>query len=160
MEFYRRKQNAVVVRHVSDDHVVAFVEVVSPGNKAGRAAMRSFVEKAVELLEHRIHLLILDLHPPGRRDPQGIHGLIWEEISGEEYFAPPDKPLTLAAYESALTVRAFVEPLAVGDSLIDMPLFLEPGAHVPIPLETTYQRAFAAVPTRRARSWRKVECRK
>ncbi len=152
VDFYRHKENAVVVRHVSGDYMVAVVEVVSPGNKAGRAAMRSFVEKAAELLERRIHLLILDLHPPGRRDPQGIHGLIWEEISGEEYAAPPDKPLTLAAYESSLTVRAFVEPLAAGDRLTDMPLFLEPGAHVLIPLETTYERAFAAIPSR----WRVV----
>ena len=60
--------------------------------------MQAFVEKAAGLLERGIHLLILDLHPPGRRDPQGIHGLIWEDICGEEYAAPPDKPLTLAAY--------------------------------------------------------------
>ena len=152
MEFYRRKQNAVVLRHVSGDQMVAVLEVVSPGNKAGRAAVRSFVEKAAELLQRRIHLLILDLHPPGRRDPQGIHGLIWEEISGEEYTAPPDKPLTLAAYESSLTVRAFVEPLAIGDRLTDMPLFLEPGAHVLVPLEKTYEGAFAALPSR----WRVV----
>jgi hypothetical protein len=45
MEFYRRKQSAVVVRHVSGDRIVAVVEVVSPGNKASRAALRSLVEK-------------------------------------------------------------------------------------------------------------------
>ena len=61
-------------------------------------------------------------------------------------------PLTLAAYESGLTVRAYVQPTAVGDKLSDMPLFLEPGAHVPVPLESTYERAFAAVPQR----WRGV----
>jgi hypothetical protein len=152
MEFYRRKQNAVVVRHVSGDRIVAIVEVVSAGNKSGRNAIRSFVEKAAELLDRRIHLLILDLHPPGPRDPQGIHGVIWEEITGQEYTAPADKPLTLAAYESALTVRAYVQPLAIGERLTDMPLFLEPGAHVPVPLEATYQSAFAALPRR----WRNV----
>jgi hypothetical protein len=72
--FYRRKQNIVTVRHVSGDRVVAVVEVVSPGNKGSRSALRSFVEKVAELLEQRIHLLILDLHPPGSRDPQGIPG--------------------------------------------------------------------------------------
>ena len=152
MEFYRRKQNAVVVRHISGDRMAAVVEVVSPGNKAGRAAMRSFVEKAAELLEHRIHLLILDLLPHTPRDPQGIHGAIWEEISGQDYIAPAGKPLTLAAYESGLTVRAYVEPSAVGDPLAEMPLFLEPGAHVRVPLEETYQRAFAVLPRR----WRVV----
>src|SRR5438876_9749663 len=34
-EFYRRKKSWVAVRHVSDDRVVAIVEIVSPGNKAG-----------------------------------------------------------------------------------------------------------------------------
>src|SRR5262245_44188502 len=43
MEFYRRKQNTVTVRHVSGDRIVAMVEVVSPGNKAARNALRSFV---------------------------------------------------------------------------------------------------------------------
>jgi hypothetical protein len=33
-----------------------------------------------------------------------------------------------------------------------MPLFLEPGGHVRMPLEATYQAAFSAVPRR----WRKV----
>jgi Protein of unknown function (DUF4058) len=152
LEFYRRKQNRIAVRHVSGDRVVAFVEVVSPGNKTSRNALRSFVEKTAELLDNRIHLLILDLQPPGRRDPQGMHGAIWEEVTGEEYTAPADKPLTLAAYESALTVRAYVEPVAVGDTLIDMPLFLEPGAHVLVPLEVTYQAAWSAVPRR----WQRV----
>ena len=82
MAFYRRKQNAVVVRHISGDRMVAVIEVVSPGNKSGRPSMQAFVEKAADLLNRGIHLLILDLHPPGPRDPQGIHGLIWEDIAG------------------------------------------------------------------------------
>jgi hypothetical protein len=54
--------------------------------------------------------------------------------------------LTLAAYESGLTLRAFVEPVAVGDSLPEMPLFLEFGGYVPIPLEATYRTAFEGMP--------------
>ncbi len=152
MEFYRRKQNTVTIRHVSGDRIVAMVEVVSRGNKASRSAMKAFVEKAAELLHKRIHLLILDLHPPGRRDPHGIHAAIWEEISGQDCDEPPPKPLTLVSYESALTVRAWVEPVAVGDVLTDMPLFLEPESQVPVPLEATYQAAFAEMPRR----WRRV----
>jgi hypothetical protein len=151
-EFYRRKQTSVAVRHVSGDSIVAMVEVVSPGNKAARNALRSFVEKAAELLDKRVHLLVLDLHPRGPRDPQGIHGAIWEEFAGQEYVISEEKPLTLVSYESAQTVRFYLEPAAVGDDLTDMPLFLEPGAHIVVPLETTYQAAFAAVPRR----WRRV----
>src|SRR5438105_9162501 len=51
MEYYRRKQNTVAVRHVSGDRIVAMVEVVSPGNKSTRHALRAFVEKAADLLD-------------------------------------------------------------------------------------------------------------
>lgn len=152
MAFYRRKQKTVTVRHVSGDRVVAMVEVVSPGNKASLNALRAFVWKTAELLDKQIHLLILDLYPPGRRDPQGIHGEIWQEIAGEEYALPPGKPLTLAAYESGLGVRAYVVHLTVGDTLTDMPLFLEPDQAVTVPLETTYEAAFIELPRR----WRGV----
>jgi len=152
MEFYRRKQNAVAVRLVSGDTIVAMVEVVSPGNEAGQRAMRAFIDKATELLDKGIHLLILDLHRPSRRDPHGIHAVIWEDLTGQETTAAADKPLTLASYESALSIRAYVERVAVGDVLTDMPLFLKPAAHVVVPLEETYAKAFAAVPRR----WRRV----
>lgn len=60
--------------------------------------------------------------------------------------------MTLAAYESGASIRAFVEPVAVGDTLIDMPLFLEPGRHVAVPTEETYRLAYGSVPRR----WREV----
>jgi len=152
LEFYRRKQNVVAVRHVSGDRLVAIVEIVSPGNKSSQAVFRKFVDKTVELLSQDIHLLILDLIPPTRRDPNGIHGAIWEALTDEEYKAPPGKPLALAAYEADMGVRAFVEPVAVGDALLETPLSLKAGGHVPVALESTYQSAWEAVPRR----WRSV----
>jgi hypothetical protein len=152
LEFYRRRQKAVTIRHASGDRIVAMIEVVSPGNKSSRHALRSFIDKATWLIDRGIHLLVLDLQPPGPRDPQGIHGAIWDELTGRECTTPPDKPLTLVAYESEPAVRAYVEPVAVGDTLTDMPLFLEPGGHVLVPLEDTYRGAFAAL----ARRWRTI----
>jgi hypothetical protein len=152
MEFYRRKQNVIVVRHVSGDRVVAMIEIVSPGNKSTRHAFRSLVEKAAQLLENGVHLLLVDLFPPGRRDPQGVHAAIWDEIAGQEYAPPAGKSLAAIAYESGLVVRAYVRHFAVGDALPDMPLFLETDACVMGPLEKTYQLAFAAQPAR----WRQV----
>jgi hypothetical protein len=152
LEFYRRKQNVVTVRHVSNDHLVAIVEVVSKGNKSGRKAFDDFIRKAVEFLSHDVHLLILDLQPPTSRDPQGIHGAIWDEVAGEEFERPSDKPMTMVGYEAGTRIRAFIEPLAVGDTPIEMPLFLETGRHVAVPIEETYALAFQSVPRR----WRKV----
>jgi hypothetical protein len=153
MEFYERKQKVVAIRHVSDDRVVAVVEIVSPGNKSGRRAFQAFLDKACDLIHRQIQLLIVDPLPPGPRDPEGVHAAIWEEFTGDEsYRLPTGKPLTLAAYESGVGVRAYVEHFAVGDSLMEMPLFLYAGGHVPLALETTYTAAFNAVPRR----WRTV----
>jgi hypothetical protein len=148
MEFYRRRQKLVAVRHVSGDHLVAVIEIVSPGNKSGRKVLAAFVANAAEFLDRQIHLLILDLQPPGPRDPHGIHAVIWEEITGQEYAPPADKPLTLASYETGLSLKAYVEPLAIGEVLKNMPLFLVPNQYIEMPLEKTYEAAFAVVPRR------------
>lgn len=80
------------------------------------------------------------------------HNEIWEEAADQKFTSPADKPLTLASYDSGLVLRAYVVPVAVGDVLTDMPLFLEPEQAVEVPLEATYQAAFAAVPQR----WQRV----
>jgi len=107
-----------------------------------------FVEKALEFLESGIHLLIIDLFPPGPSDPQGIHAAIWSEIDQSDFRLPPDQSLTLASYSSGLLKRAFIEPISVGAELPDMPLFLEPDRYILTPLELTCADAFAAVPKR------------
>jgi hypothetical protein len=152
MDEYVLKQKTLVIRHSSGDRIVALIEIVSPGNKASRHGLRSLVAKVVEALYRGYHLLVIDLHRPTPRDPQGIHGVIWAEISDESFEAPPERPLTLAAYSAGQIKRAYVEPIAVGDALPDMPLFLEPEGYVNVPLEATYQAAWRGVPQR----WRRV----
>jgi hypothetical protein len=147
-----RKRRQVAVRHISDDKVVAVIEIVSPGNKDSKHSLRAFLTKTVDLLAKRVHLLLIDLFPPTPRDPHGIHAVIQEELAGTELELPADKPLTLAAYEADVPPMAYVEPVAVGDALPDMPLFLFPGGHVLVPLEKTYLKAWEGVPAR----WRKV----
>jgi hypothetical protein len=146
-----QRTSAVSVRHVSDDEIIAVIEVVSPANKS-RHGLSAFVEKATELLNAGVHLLILDPLPPGDHDPLGIHAAIWNEISYPPTKTAFPKPLTLVAYEAAKTLRYYLEPVAVGDELIDMPLYLQPGGYVLVPLEAIYQRAFAVLPRR----WRRV----
>ena len=58
IERYAAKANRVVIRH-SLGRVVAVIELVSPGNKDSRHALRSFVEKAVDLLYDNVNLLII-----------------------------------------------------------------------------------------------------
>ncbi len=40
----------------------------------------------------------------------------------------------------------YVERVAVGEVLPEMPIFLEPGRYVPAPLESTYQTTWAKSP--------------
>ena len=96
---YADKANRITVRHRHGD-VVAVIEIVSPGNKGSRAEFHAFVEKSVEFIRQKVHLLVIDLFPPGPRDPQGIHKAIWDEFDDEELELPSGKPLTLAAYDA------------------------------------------------------------
>ena len=144
-DIYLNKANRITVRHRHGD-VVAVVEIVSPGNKGSRAEFRAFVEKSAALIRQGVHLLVIDPFPPGKRDPQGIHKAIWDEFVEEDFEQLPDKPLTLAAYEAGATLAAYIEPVAVGDVLPDMPLFLKPQHYVPAPLESTYQATWQAFP--------------
>ncbi len=145
LDSYLRKASRVTVRHRHGD-VVAVIEIVSPGNKATRAEFRALVEKSADLLRQGVHLLVIDLFPPAKRDPQGIHKAIWDEFQEEDLELPPDKPLTLASYDAGPECVAYVEFVGVDDKLPEMPLFLRPEVYVPTPLEETYQTAWAMFP--------------
>jgi hypothetical protein len=41
---------------------------------------------------------------------------------------------------------AYVESVAVGEPLPDMPAFLDPDSWIPVPLEATYQATWASCP--------------
>ncbi len=149
-EFYTSRQKSVVVHHASDDRIVAVVEVVSPGNKSSQKRLDAFVCKASSLLHQGIHLLIMDLHRSPRRTPEGIHGAIWSDINDDDYRQPKDKPLTFVGYkaDNFAGVTAFIEPVGVGDSLPEMPLYVATDGYILVPLQPTYDRAFAAMPRR------------
>jgi hypothetical protein len=145
-EYYARMQRTVVVRHTSDDRIVAMIEVLSPGNKSSRHAMRSLLDKAVAALDAGIHLLLVDVHPPGPRDPNGVHREVLGEIHTQEYVLPSNRLLTAVAYTGGTTVEAFVKHFAVGDPAPEMPLFLTQESYVRVPLEATYMAAWQDVP--------------
>jgi hypothetical protein len=141
-ETYAAKANRIAIRHPLGD-IVAVIEIVSPGNKESRHAIRAFVDKAVAFLRQEINLLIIDLLPPTPRDPNGIHRAIWEEIHDEPFELPASKPLSYAA---SFVKTAYVEPRGVGDELPSMPIFLGSGIYVPAPLEPTYMATWMSCP--------------
>jgi hypothetical protein len=97
-------------------------------------------------LRLKIQLLVIDVFPPGKRDPQGIHKAIWDEFEDEDSEMPPSTPLTLAAYDAGPPQVACVEIVGAGNALPDMPLFLQPEVYVPAPLEATYLTSWNVFP--------------
>ncbi len=154
LDVYAARVSRIAVQHVSGDRVVAYIEIVSPGNKYSDIATQKFVNKLQDTLRQGCHALIIDLHPPTTRDPRGVHARFWRDSFGDDN-APgtsKEQPLTLVAYRSDLAPTAYFEPVAVGDTLIDMPIFLTPDRYINVPLEATYQAAYRGVPRR----WKQV----
>jgi hypothetical protein len=146
VDVYSHLRRTLAIRHVTDDTLVAMIEIVSPGNKSSRHAFAQFLEKVLSALDHGIHLLIADLHPRTARDPAGIHAAIADALGKSIVEADPQRPLTLVSYRAASDRRGYAQPLAVGDPLAAMPLFLTAESYVNVPLEETYAGAFHSIP--------------
>lgn len=143
---YAQRATRIVIQHRHGE-IVAVIEIVSPGNKSSVNALRAFVRKAADLIWQGIHLLVVDLFPPSERDSQGIHKAIWDEIEDVPFVLPADKPLTVVSYRASPTKMAYVEPVAVGDTLPELPIFLTDYDYVKAPLEESYQTSWAAFPS-------------
>jgi hypothetical protein len=144
-DVYACRANRVEIQD-SRRKIIAVMDIVSPGNKASEHAIRAFAFNAAHLIETGIHLLVVDLFPPSARDPQGIHQEIWDEVGESPFELPADKPLTVVAYRATPRKTAYVEPIAVGDSLPALPIFLTEDEYVLAPLEETYQASWRAFP--------------
>jgi hypothetical protein len=152
-EYYASRADRVAVYHTNGDRVVAYTEIVSPGNKDRRRRLQEFLDKLDAALEQGCHLLVIDVLPPGRHDPQGIHHAFWEGRGDVVHGVTAEEPFGLAAYrvewtEGPLYKTAYFEPVALGRPLPDMPLFLTPEHYVNVPLEATYLAAWRGVPER------------
>jgi hypothetical protein len=147
-------RRTLAIRHVSGHRLVAMIEIVWPGNKDRRRRVDGFVSKAIQALDAGVHLLLVDLFAPGTYDPHGLHTAIRQRLEDTDatFPPPPGEPLTLAAYAAGEKVEAYLEQLAVGGTLPEMPLFLQPERYVTVPLAETYDAAYRGMPA----FWRDV----
>lgn len=151
-EAYAIEQNSLVIRHTSGDRIVALIEVLSPGNKSSLGQLELLLRKLSSAIHLGYHLLVIDLLPPGSFDPQGIHAAFWHFGQAASFKLPVGKQQTLVAYEAGHRPKAYVQPVGLAQPLPPMPLFLEPGWYVNVPLEPSYSEAYSSVPER----WRSV----
>ncbi|HEY3245171.1 MAG TPA: DUF4058 family protein [Phycisphaerae bacterium] len=149
-----RYPRTLAIRHVSGHRLVALLEIVSPANKDRSGSLEVFASKAAQALNAGVHLLVVDLFPPGPHDPRGIHDVIRSQVgdSDEPYELPAGEPMTLASYAAGPPVAVYLEHLRVGADLPDMPLFLHPERYINVPLESTYRSAYQTLPA----FWRDV----
>ena len=139
---------ALTVRHSGGKRIVAVIEVVSPANKDRPESVGDFAGKAVGLVRNGVHVVVVDILPPGNHDPEGMHGAIWPGLDTEPEPTPPpaDRPYTFAGYRADHRPVAFVEYGAVGRPLPPVPLYLDGEVFVNVPLEETYMTNFAELP--------------
>jgi hypothetical protein len=143
---YRARRRTLAIRHASGHRIVALLEIHAPGNKDRTASIQDLVDKVDSALMQGIHVMIVDLFPPGRFDPQGLHGAVWARYGVEEYLVPPAQPLTICSYRAVAPVEAYIEHMAFGDPLPEMLLFLDVETYIYLPLKLTYLTAFQDMP--------------
>jgi hypothetical protein len=142
------RRRTLAIRHISGHRLIALIKIVSPANEDRARHVEEFAAKAVDGLDAGVHLLVVDLFPPGPQDPHSMHGAVLRRLgqADEPYDVPVGEPLTLASYAAGSQVEVYLEHVAVGAVLPDMPLFVRPDRYVHVPLEATYEAAYRGMP--------------
>jgi hypothetical protein len=151
-EFYTLKRRSIMIRKSVDDEVEARIEIVSPGLKADARKLEEFIHKATSDLAAGRHLLLIDLFPSTVQSSHQLHEHIGKVVDKNIVNPVQHAPLVVASFRAGETIEKYLEPAAVGANLKPMPLFLRKELFVTVPLETTYDAAFAGMPER----WQRV----
>jgi hypothetical protein len=120
----------------------AAIELVSPANKDRAGSRRTFAAKCAGYLKHGIGLMIIDIVTARSAN---LHRELLEtlEVKGRAAAWESSSGLYTVAYR-AVTVRksprveVWPEPLALGEALPVMPLWLSLDLCVPVRLEESY----------------------
>ena len=139
-------EKVISIRRCSDHAVVSAIRIVTEDGKRRPQRFAAFVNWATEVIRDGISLLIVDPFPTDPCGTRDIAKALWNEFVQEDFVLPANKRLTLLAFSSRGENTIYVEPIAVGDVLPDMPLFLKPEFYVPAPLEATYQATWDVFP--------------
>jgi len=126
-------------------HLVAAIELVSPGNKDRPEARRAFAAKCASYLHAGIGLVIVDVVTDRLAN---LHDELIDLMEQADAFRfPLDSPLYAVGYRPARRdpggdqVEIWPYPLAVGQPLPVVPLALRNGPTLPLDLDATYTEA-------------------
>ena len=126
----------------SGRRLVAAVEIVSPSNKDRPEHRRAFVAKCAALLQNRVCVAIVDLVTTRTSN---LYGDLME-LLGQTDPSLADGPPPLYAVacrwartEDAWLLETWTHPLALGQPLPTLPLWLADNLAVPLELEPSYE---------------------
>ena len=123
--------------------LVAAIEIVSPSNKDRPETRRAFVGKVASLLQQDVCVSIVDL--VSTRQANLYVELLASLGRGDPNLASPPAHLYAATLRSrkrprkSALIDAWFYPMAFGQSLPTLPLWLTPDLHVMLPLEPGYE---------------------
>ncbi len=129
-------------RHRKLNRIVALK--VLPKDRLRNAESVARFEREMEAVGRLDHPHII--RATDARQVDGIHKVIWDRLHDEPFSLPPDKPLTVVAYAAGPETSSYVEPVAVGDVVPEMPVFLTADRYAPCPLAAAYQIAWEQFP--------------
>lgn len=124
--------------------LVAAVEVVSSSNKDRPESRRAFAVKCASYLQALVSVIVIDVVTERHHDLyQGLLELLGAEQVGPWPSNPPLYAVALRATKSQdqWRMETWEEPLAIGQSLPTLPLWLADNLAVPLELEATYEEA-------------------
>lgn len=120
--------------------LAAAVELVSPANKDRQSHRDAIVSKCASYIQAGVGLVLVDVVTDRSAD---LHQELLTRLGVAG--AKPGVPLYGAAYRpveraGATALDVWYEPIAVGQSLPTLPLWLRGGLCLPVELEATYAR--------------------
>jgi hypothetical protein len=122
--------------------LVAAVEIVSPSNKDRPENRRAFVSKCAALLQQGVSVAIVDLVTTRHFN---LYGDLLELIGQSDPALAPEPPPLYAAScrrtrrDEAWHFEAWAHPLALGQPLPTLPLWLSDTFAVPLELDASYE---------------------
>jgi hypothetical protein len=122
--------------------LVAAIEIVSPSNKDRADHRRAFAAKCASLLQQGVSVSIVDLVTARRGN---LYGDLLDLLAHADPALAPVPP-SIYAVTCRWTLRgqggrmeSWAHPLALGQPLPTIPLWLEPDRAIPLNLESTYE---------------------
>lgn len=126
----------------------AAIELVSPSNKDRPGSRRTFAAKCAGYLTHGVAIVIIDVVTERSAN---LHNELWQvlEISAEPVWQSATGLYAIAYRPVAVLdrprIEAWPEPLALGQPLPTLPLWVALDLCVPLALQETYSAACAAL---------------